>query len=117
MVIVPLVKRNDVSVNRFQYYDTTTQKEGTIKFYSCYDHLENFGFTWEYKPLKFVYKASLSADEKALRKKLIIKRCARHAVTVDDSRLNICNDRYQVISVSSEWVKKISHFLTSSGQI
>ena len=64
-----------------------------------------------------MYKVSLSADERALSKKIIMKRCALHAVTVEDFKLNTCNDRYQVISVSSECVKGIRHFLTSSGQI
>ena len=68
-VAVPFVKKNDVLVNGFKYYDRTTQKEETSEFYSYYDHLKNCGFNWEYKPLQFVYKVSLSADRKTLSKK------------------------------------------------
>ena len=50
---------------------------------------------------------------------MIMKRWVMYAVRVDDSRLHFCNPRYQVISVSSAWIKEIPHFfnITSSGQI
>ena len=38
-MIVPFKKRTDVSVNDFQYYDTTTQKQEIFDFYDYYYHL------------------------------------------------------------------------------
>ena len=35
-----------------------------------YDHLKNFGFTWEHSPLEIKYEITLSSDEKKLTKKL-----------------------------------------------
>ena len=67
---VPFKKRTDVLINGFKYYDTTTQKEETIGFYDYYDHLKNFGFTWEHKPLQLKYEMTLCSDEKTLTKKL-----------------------------------------------
>ena len=50
---------------------------------------------------------------------MIMKHWMMYAVRVDDSRLHFCNPRYQMISVSSAWVKEIPHFfnITLSGQI
>ena len=50
-ITVPFQKRRDVSINRFEYYDTTTQKQKNIEFNDYYYHLKNFGFTWEHAPL------------------------------------------------------------------
>ena len=58
------VKRTDVLINGFKYYDTITQKEETIEFYNYYDHLKNFGFTWKHSPLEFRYEITLSSDKK-----------------------------------------------------
>ena len=44
-ITVHFVKRTDVLINGFKYYDTITQKEETIEFYNYYNHLKKFGFT------------------------------------------------------------------------
>ena len=67
---VPFQKGTDVLINGFQYYDTTTRKQGTINFYEYYYHLKNFGFMWEHAPLELKYEITLSADEKTLTKKI-----------------------------------------------
>ena len=69
-ITVPFVKRTDILINGFKYCDTATQKEETIEFHNYYDHLKNFGFTWEHLPLEFNYEITLSSDEKTSTKKL-----------------------------------------------
>ena len=66
---MPFLKRTDVLINGFKYYDTITQKEEAIEFYNYYDHLKNFGFTWEHSSLEFEYEITLSSDEKNIVKK------------------------------------------------
>ena len=69
-ITVPFVKRTEVLINGFKYYDTTVQKEETIEFYNYYNHVKNFGFTSEHLPLEFKYEITLSSDKKTLTKKL-----------------------------------------------
>ena len=67
-ITVPFVKRTDVLINGFKYYDTTTQKEEKVEFYNYHYHLKNFGFTWEHKQLQLKYEITLSSDEKTRKK-------------------------------------------------
>ena len=67
-ITVPFVKRTDVLINGFKYYDTITQKQETIEYYNYYNHLKRFGFTWEHSPLEFKYEITLSSDEKKMKK-------------------------------------------------
>ena len=67
-ITVPFVKRTDVLINGFKYYDTTTQKEEKVEFYNYHYHLKNFGFTWEHKQLQLKYEITLSSDEKNTKK-------------------------------------------------
>ena len=66
---MPFVKRTDVLINGFKYYDATTQKKA-IEFCNYYNHFKNFGFTWEHSPLEFKYEITFSSDEKNIDKKL-----------------------------------------------
>ena len=67
-ITVPFVKRTDVLINGFKYYDTTTQKEEKVEFYNYHYHLKNFGFIWEHKQLQLKYEITLSSDEKTRKK-------------------------------------------------
>ena len=67
-ITVPFVKRTDVLINGFKYYDTTTQKKEKVEFYNYHYHLKNFGFTWEHKQLQLKYEITLSSDEKTRKK-------------------------------------------------
>ena len=68
---MPFLKRTDVLIDGFKYYDTITQKEEATEFYNYFynDHLKNFGVTWEHSSLEFEYERTLSSDEKNIVKK------------------------------------------------
>ena len=99
---VPFQKRTDVLINRFQYYDTTTQKQETIEFYGYYHHLENLGFRWKHTPLELKYEITLSADEKTLTKKITMGKNTRFKTTVDESKMMYVTNSNNVASLSSE---------------
>ena len=62
-------KKKHVSINGFQYHDTTTQKQEATEFYDYYYHLKNFSFMWGHVPLELKYEITLSADEKNTNEK------------------------------------------------
>lgn len=64
-----MLRRSDILINGFQYYDTTTKKIETVEFYEYYFHLENFGFEWNFPDLGFKYSVTLSKDKKTILKK------------------------------------------------
>ena len=112
---VPFQKRTDVLINRFQYCDTTTQKQETTQFYNYYHHLKNFGFA----PLEIKYEITLSADEKTLTKKITMGKNTRFKITVDESRMMYVTNSNNVASLSSEWVKEIPIYfnIIKQGQV
>ena len=73
-VTIPFKKRTDVSINGFQYYDTTTKKQETIEFYDYYAHREKFYFTWKNDQLEFEYSVKLSADKKKINEKNLVEK-------------------------------------------
>ena len=74
---VHLLKRTDVLINGFQYYDTIAQQQETIEFYDYYYHVKNFGFMWKHAPLELKYEIRLSANEKTLTKKITMGKNTR----------------------------------------
>ena len=86
-VTIPFKKRTDVSINGFQYYDTTTKKQETIEFYDYYAHREKFYFTWKNDQLEFEYSVKLSADKKRLIKKISLGKSTRRKLCVDESSM------------------------------
>ena len=62
-------KKKHVSINGFQFHDTTTQKQEATEFYDYYYHLKNFSFMWEHVPLELKYEITLSADQKNTNEK------------------------------------------------
>ena len=70
-ITVPFKERSDVLTTGYTYFDTTTNKIETIKFYDYYNHLKDFGFTWENDSIR--YDITLSTDQKQIEKKFWCK--------------------------------------------
>ena len=92
-VTIPFKKRTDVSINGFQYYNTTTTKQETIEFYDYYVHWERFYFTWKNDQLEFEYSVKLSADKKKLMKKISLRKSTRRKLCIDELRMLCVNLR------------------------
>ena len=96
-----------------KYCDKTTQKEETIEFYNYYDHLKNFGFTWEQSPLELKYEITLSSDEKTSTKKITMGKTRRPKLVIGESRI-----LFVTVSVSSEYFSSsIQYFKVRDGEI
>ena len=96
-----------------KYCDKTTQKEETIEFYNYYDHLKNFGFTWEQSPLELKYEITLSSDEKTSTKKITMGKTRRPKLVIGESRI-----LFVTVSVSSEYFNNIiQYFKVRDGEI
>ena len=65
------------------------KKQETIEFYNFFYLLENFDFTLSYDPLDFPYTITLSANKKALVKKISMSKDKSLKLAVDDYRM-IC---------------------------
>lgn len=73
-IIMPFIKKNNVLVKKFKYYDKITQKEETIEICNYYNPLKNCSFTLVHQLLQIVYRVSLYADKKMLNKKMTVGR-------------------------------------------
>ena len=107
---MPFVKRTDVLINGFKYYDTITQKQETIEYYNYYNHLKRFGFTWEHSPLEFKYEITLSSDEKKMKKNITMDKITRRKLAIDESRILLVTRNNRLVSVSSEYVNNIIQY-------
>ena len=70
-VTIPFKERSDILMTGNTYFDTTTNKIETIEFYDYYNHLKDFGFTWENDSVR--YDITLSTDQKQIEKKFWCK--------------------------------------------
>ena len=66
-ITIPFKKRSDLLTTGYTYFDTTKNKNETIKFYDYYDYLKDFGFKWENDSVR--YEVTLSAHQKQIEKK------------------------------------------------
>ena len=81
-------------------------KKKRIEFYDYYDHFKSFGFTWEHKPLQLKYKITLSSEEKTLTKKIMMTHLMRTKIANGKSRTWLANNNNNLLSISSEYIKK-----------
>ena len=73
--------------NKTDILQYNNQKNKEIEFYNYFNHLQKFGFVWEYPLLDFKYSTELSKDEKKLIRKMIISKIARKKLFVEESRM------------------------------
>ena len=78
-ITIPFQKRSatDCPPMKLTFYNTTTKKNEEIEFYNYFQHLQKFGFVWEYLLLDFRYSIELSKDQKKLIRKMTMSKIAR----------------------------------------
>ena len=60
-IIIPFQKKpaTDCPQIKLTFYNTMTKKIEEIEFYNYFQHLQKFGFVWEYSPLDFRYSKKI----------------------------------------------------------
>ena len=88
-IIILFQKRSaaDCPPIKLTFYNTTTKKNEEIEFYNYFQHLQKFGFVWEYSQLDFRYSIELSKDQKKLIRKMTTSKIARKQLSMDGSRI------------------------------
>ena len=63
-ITIPFQKKSatDCPPIKLTFYNTTTKKNEKIEFYNYFQHLQKFGFVWEYSPLDFRYSIEISKE-------------------------------------------------------
>ena len=64
--IYPFLKKKYLLTTSYPYFEKTTNKNETIKFYNYYNHLKDFGFMRENDSV--AYEITLSTEQKEIAK-------------------------------------------------
>ena len=88
-IVFPFQKKSatDCSPIKLTFYNTTTKKIEEIEFYNYFQHLQKFGFVWEFLLLDFRYSTEFSKDQKKLIRKMSMKKIARKKLFVKGSKI------------------------------
>ena len=73
--------------NKTEILQYNDKKNEEIEFYNYFNHLQKFGFVWEYPLLDFTYSIELSKDQKKLIRKMTMSKIARKEIFADGSRI------------------------------